>query len=59
MKGNFDPPLGMLTVEIQSPTTPFLILKYIVTLIYFPELDDYFGNIGVWGSFFKVNRLEF
>ncbi len=40
MKGNFDPSLGMLTVEIQSPTTPFLILKYIVTLIYFPELDD-------------------
>jgi len=51
MKGNFDPSLGMLTVEIQSPTTPFLILKYIVTLIYFPELDDYFGSIGFGDHF--------
>ncbi len=38
-----NPSLGMLTVEIQSPTTPFLIPKYMVTLIYFPELDDYLG----------------
>ncbi len=37
-----NPSLGMLTVEIQFPTIPFLILKYIVTLIYFPELDDYY-----------------
>jgi hypothetical protein len=41
MKGNVDPSLGMLTVEIQSPITPFLIPKYMVSLIYFPELDDY------------------
>lgn len=44
MKGNFDSSLGMLTVEIQSPTIPLLILKYIVTLIYFSEFDDYSNN---------------
>jgi len=41
MKGNFDPFFIMLTaVEIQSQNTLFLILKYMVTFIYFQDLYD-------------------
>ncbi len=41
MEGNVDPFWGMLTaVEIQSQNTVFLILKYIFTPIYFPDLYD-------------------
>jgi hypothetical protein len=41
-----DQSLGTLTVEIQSPTTPFLIPKYMITLIYFPGLNDYLVKKG-------------